>query len=335
MLPAGFRDFLNNLVSPSFDDCRDQLEADLLTLANTMNARGMFQSSIHADERHKKSVEQMRVRVGIVWDCLQQVVVAKDVQHSESLAAELKAEVEYYVPLSLWELPATYTDKRLNIDAKWSERLYNDLLEKRSRELKKVGGQIDLYVADLKAKQPTAVKIPPKEHHQKFPVLLSPAQALKDFEQWQSQLGPANRPISILFVDVDNFKPLNTKYSETKVDQTILPQLLNLIENLVRSRGEAYLQGGDEIIVILPNHDTSDAQAFGEKLRAAFKDHQFAVGDQTEGLTLSIGVASWPDHGLGYEEVLQKANDAMRIAKKSRDSLMLASPREAGMTGSA
>ena len=79
---------------------------------------------------------------------------------------------------------------------------------------------------------------------------------------------------------------------------------------MVYQRGGAYKQGGEEFLVILPNHDGAEAAAFVEKLRLAFHSTTFKVKDQVEHMTVSIDVACWPRHGQTYDEVLKKANQA-------------------------
>ena len=99
---------------------------------------------------------------------------------------------------------------------------------------------------------------------------------------------------------------------------------------LVQGRGEAYRHGGEEFLLIMPNLDTSEAQAFGEKVRIAFEDHRFEVDGETVKITVSIGVALWPVHGDVYREVLQAANRAEVEAKERRNSVTVAQPGRGG-----
>lgn len=169
--------------------------------------------------------------------------------------------------------------------------------------------------------------VPPaedKEREQKFGILLSPAQAVRDFEVWAKEARAVGNPIAVLFVDLDEFKTLNAKLTETKVDQTILPGVQKLFVKLVQGRGGAYRQGGEEFVMILPNLDADEARGFGEKVRAAFERESFEAGDTTERVTVSIGVAVWPEHGASYEQVLAVANRAEADAKKTRNNVKVA-----------
>jgi diguanylate cyclase (GGDEF)-like protein len=125
-------------------------------------------------------------------------------------------------------------------------------------------------------------------------------------------------------VDIDNFKRLNTRHTETIIDETILPDAMKLIQNLIRLRGGAYRHGGEEFLVILPNSDSSEATAFAEKLRSAFESTDFKVKEQVERLTISIGIALWPQHGTTYDELLKTANEAESEAKHTKNTCVLA-----------
>ncbi len=165
----------------------------------------------------------------------------------------------------------------------------------------------------------------PKELEQKFGILLSPGQAEGDFEAWAGADRTAGHPIAILFMDIDNFKGLNTKYTETTVDETILRPFQERLRELCANRGEGYRQGGDEFVVFLRNCDLNEGGKFAERLRGQLSATPFQVGDDAIHVTVSIGVASWPTNGGTYQDVLGAANAAKREAKKTRNVVCLAS----------
>ncbi|OHA02277.1 MAG: hypothetical protein A3A44_03395 [Candidatus Sungbacteria bacterium RIFCSPLOWO2_01_FULL_60_25] len=177
---------------------------------------------------------------------------------------------------------------------------------------------------DLTKLRRIAPLINDKEREQKFGILLSPTQAGRDFEVWVKEAQAAGNPIALLFVDLDEFKALNARLTETKVDQTILPEVQRLLLRLVQGRGEAYRQGGEEFVMILRNLDIDEARRFGEKVRAAFEGELLEAGGTRERVTVSIGVAVWPEHGASYEAVLAAANRAEAEAKKTRNSVKVA-----------
>jgi len=200
---------------------------------------------------------------------------------------------------------------------------YNwELLQERRIALNRANTEIDLLVDGIRTRT-QATTVQAKELEQKFGILMSAKQAQIDFEIWAGELMSSSRSIAILFVDIDNFKPLNTRYTETIIDETVLPDVMKLIQNFIRFRGGAYRHGGEEFLVILPNSDSSEASAFAEKLRAAFESTDFKVKEQVERLTISIGIALWPQHGSTYDEVLKMANEAESEAKGTKNACVV------------
>jgi diguanylate cyclase (GGDEF)-like protein len=157
---------------------------------------------------------------------------------------------------------------------------------------------------------------PKREFEQKFRILWSAGQALHDFNEWTKQGRATDISVGVLFVDIDHFGALNGRSTENMVDKTILPDFQRLLAQLVRHRGEAYRHGGEEFIILLPNHTTGEIKAFADRLLGIITDSVFTVGDETVRLTVSIGVAWFPDHGDSYDVVLQAANNAKRTAKQ-------------------
>ncbi len=325
MLPDQFRDRLNELVHPRFEEYREQAQLEFNRIAGEMSLTGNLYSGARLQAHHEACVQQVEQRACIVWTALQRLGGAMHLTHSETLAQELKAELEYYVPMSLWELPDSYPDVGA---PKAATEFQQDLLSKRERVLKKLTAEIKLHVDALQTSHPTLILPPTKEVEQKFRILLSHGQAETDFVDWRKELGEGGHPIAILFVDIDHFKELNTRFTETRVDDTVLPEAMHLLKSLVHYKGEAYRAGGDEFIFILPNHDTFEAAAFAERLRSTFEKHVFRVNGESVGRTLSIGVALWPDHGSDFQEVKQRANDAKQLAKLSRNTVKLADPTQ-------
>jgi diguanylate cyclase (GGDEF)-like protein len=150
-----------------------------------------------------------------------------------------------------------------------------------------------------------------KEREQKFGILLSAKQVERDFEEWQA----SGVGIGVLFIDIDGFKALNGRHTETTIDQTLLPEAMRLLDGLVCWRGGAYRQGGEEFVILLPNHTVEEVNAFAERIRDAFDTRSFTVGGTEERVTVSIGVATAPTDGNSLRGILQAANDAERRAK--------------------
>lgn len=315
MLDSTFKERVRELVHIRFEECRERARAELAQMSADLALRGFLHHSHGAMICHAIALKQIDERVDVAWDAIRRVLSSQAIAYTDGLAHELKEILEFYIPASLWELPALYTSMSQHL----TEPLRYDLLDRRDRAIKRATAEVNLFVDGLRAQARPTAQSETKELDQKFRILYSPAQAALDFEEWKSQLNGAH--IGILFLDIDNFKSLNTRHTETRVDQTILPEAMRLLTRLVNKRGSCYRQGGDEFVVILPNHDHSESLAFAEKLRAAFERYDFKVEGVAEKLTVSIGMASWPQHGSSYEEVLQRANEGKRIAKIPRNAV--------------
>ncbi len=100
-----------------------------------------------------------------------------------------------------------------------------------------------------------------KEYEQKFGILLSPAQASKDFAVWRAEAERWGNSVVILFIDVDHFKALSERLTHAKVDQTILPGVQKILAKLIHGRGEGYRYGGEEFLLVLPNLNDEEAKS--------------------------------------------------------------------------
>jgi diguanylate cyclase (GGDEF)-like protein len=156
-----------------------------------------------------------------------------------------------------------------------------------------------------------------RELEQKFGILFSAAQERRDFEFWTTEAGAAEGySIGVVFLDIDDFKRLNTAFTESIVDQAILPDFQRLVRDVSLHRGAAYRHGGEEFLFMLPNCGVAETVAFAEKLRARIEARKFSIeGRQPVGLTVSAGVAAWPVHGKTLDEIILEANKAEHAAK--------------------
>ena len=124
-----------------------------------------------------------------------------------------------------------------------------------------------------------------------------------------------NHPLSLLLLDVDNFKGYNDKYGHLEGDK-VLVKLGELIFACLRKIDSAYRYGGEEFTMILPETGSKGALKVAERLKRVFETERFSpVLTQTVYLTVSIGVAIYQ-----LEEELslfiQRADKAMYLAKE-------------------
>ena len=160
--------------------------------------------------------------------------------------------------------------------------------------------------------------MPERELEQKFGILYSAAQVRIDFDTWTSEAKAIQcYSVAAIFIDLDDFKRLNTEFTESVVDRSILGPMQQLLTDSCLHRGAAYRHGGEEFVILLPNQGIGEASSFAENLRGHVEVQEFQVGGQTISLTISAGVAVWPLHGEGIEQVIEEANRAERQAKEA------------------
>jgi diguanylate cyclase (GGDEF)-like protein/PAS domain S-box-containing protein len=137
------------------------------------------------------------------------------------------------------------------------------------------------------------------------------------------------QPVGVILIDIDHFKQYNTTYGLAGGDAT-LRAVGQFLQQSIRSEDIACRYGGEEFTLILPGSSRSQTRYRAEELRRAIKH----VRAQHEGrslgsITISLGVASYPDDGTTANEVLGAADHALGIAKQQgRDQVVLAVPVE-------
>jgi diguanylate cyclase (GGDEF)-like protein len=156
---------------------------------------------------------------------------------------------------------------------------------------------------------------------QKFGILDAPRQLEEDLP---AALGVQG--VALIYLDIDHFKQVNSKHTEVVVDKTVLPQFQRLVVDTTHGHGYAYAEGGDEVVILLPNSSPAMAIAFASDLLAMVRVANFVVGDAKESLTISAGlaVARSPEDAALLPE---RANLAKKHAKEQgRDRVSLWTP---------
>ena len=159
-------------------------------------------------------------------------------------------------------------------------------------------------------------RLEPRIIDDKFHTLLSPSLFLKDLQYFRQQCQMRMRPVSVGFIDIDNFKQFNNSLpgQETQVDRDILPPFMTALEAFAFGRASAYRQGGDEYLMVLPGATGPESLHFFDRLRLHLSQIQYAVSCPP--LTVSIGVctASAADR-LTARQIQEFSNIAKQYAK--------------------
>ncbi|MFC8299195.1 diguanylate cyclase [Micromonospora orduensis] len=137
------------------------------------------------------------------------------------------------------------------------------------------------------------------------------------------------RMLSVLALDLDRFKDVNDTYGHAAGD-TVLAEFARRVRGEIREVDLAFRQGGEEFVLLLPETDARGAAIVAERLGAAVRETPIAVEAYAGPVlvTVSVGIAVYPDHGSTGREVLEAADDALYAAKAAgRDTYRVAEVR--------
>lgn len=147
----------------------------------------------------------------------------------------------------------------------------------------------------------------------------------------------AQQSLGILMIDLDHFKNFNDTYGHEAGDAVLRETGASLSKG-IRAEDFVCRFGGEEFVVILPTADLAASRARAERLRAKMKELTVLHQGRSVGMvTISVGVAAFPDHGISPNELMAAADAALYEAKRGgRDRVAVASLKsveEAAMPG--
>lgn len=123
-------------------------------------------------------------------------------------------------------------------------------------------------------------------------------------------------PISLLVIDIDHFKSVNDRFGHSVGDE-VIKHLSRKIETSIRKGDWAIRYGGEEFLAVMIDTTGSSAYHRAEQLRKEIQDAVFLVQGEALQITISIGIAVFPDHGSAYEALFREADRSLYQAKSS------------------
>lgn len=125
-----------------------------------------------------------------------------------------------------------------------------------------------------------------------------------------------NKPLSIIVSDIDHFKSINDSYGH-QVGDRFLVEIANLMKANARSSDIVCRYGGEEFLLVLPGATLSSALKRARELLQ--KCTGTIISHEGQGLRvgMSLGVATFPDHGQEAKELITKADKALYISKQN------------------
>jgi len=142
------------------------------------------------------------------------------------------------------------------------------------------------------------------------------------------------QPVSLVVLDLDNFKAVVDRYGHLAGSRTIA-QIGRAIGRLVRPGDVAARFGGDEFVIVLPDTGTEPARQLAESIRRTIEECTRLDGEEVDltRVTASIGLATFPTHAADAESLFRQADDAMYAAKRGGKNAVAVSSGPAAATG--
>ena len=147
------------------------------------------------------------------------------------------------------------------------------------------------------------------------------------FDQEIERASRFGRPLALLIFDLDKFKAVNDEYGHQRGD-SVLIELATRVKGAIREVDTLARYGGEEFVLILPETDVEGATQAAAKICDIVRQRRFgAAGEVPIRITVSIGVAVYPDHGRTGASLVKSADSALYAAKEAgRDAYWLAMP---------
>lgn len=228
----------------------------------------------------------------------------------------------------------------LYFDEKESKKYWQDVIGHRDKLRKKLKRDVGIRVAilDYFSNIDNRLKNPKIVEMELFEEILKaskedPKTGLFNgkyfLEVLKNEINKAKRndfPVSLLFLDIDDFKSYNDKYGHIVGDQ-ILFHISNIIHDLFRGEDIAARFGGDEFVVMLPYTEKNEAVVVANRIADRVKNEPAGIDNipqERYAGTISIGIASYPEDSDNANDLIKRADIALYGAKETGKNRIVA-----------
>ncbi|UCG12213.1 MAG: GGDEF domain-containing protein, partial [Deltaproteobacteria bacterium] len=133
-----------------------------------------------------------------------------------------------------------------------------------------------------------------------------------------------DRKFSVLMIDIDHFKRYNDTYGHLAGDE-VLRRMAEVFRQSIRSSDYAARYGGEEFMLILPETGSGQGVQAAERIRRRVAEERIGGEEHSEVVTVSVGVASFPENGDDSNSIISQADVALYRAKQAgRNQVILA-----------
>ena len=139
----------------------------------------------------------------------------------------------------------------------------------------------------------------------------------------------ADAPLSLIILDIYRFKQVNDEYGHD-VGDDVLVAVAQELTGAVREEDYVYRYGGEEFVITLPGASLNTARTRAEEACRKVRALRFETKNGPLHVTISAGVATFPEHGTTQEDLVEQADEALYLAKQlGRDRIILAGVAQA------
>lgn len=126
-----------------------------------------------------------------------------------------------------------------------------------------------------------------------------------------------NLPMTVMMIDIDHFKSINDRYGHAKGDE-VLNCLAAFLLGHLRTEDTPCRYGGEEFLIVMPETDSESAYKIAERIRCEVSSMISVYSEQSKiEITVSIGLATYPDNAGSIEKILIEADKALYVSKQN------------------
>ncbi len=159
-------------------------------------------------------------------------------------------------------------------------------------------------------------------------------QAMHRLEEHWAMCNRYQRTVSVISVDIDNFKHINDAHGHSAGD-VVLQGVAEALRQCVRSTDTVCRIGGEEFLIILPCQTTQEGEICAQRCRAAVAERVFQHEELKIRTTISLGIASRRPDMVQAADLLKEADDALYAAKRAGRNTYRIARQEAVVTPTA
>ncbi|MCF6325197.1 MAG: EAL domain-containing protein [Gammaproteobacteria bacterium] len=243
-----------------------------------------------------------RINQSHVWRDIPLILIASDPEWFEASAKQA---------FNCGITDVIYTPLR---PAHFSPRIYSALLLKKERTIRMINRQaIETELAERKV---IDARLQHLVNHDDLTGLYSRRRLVKALSKALSLSIKTDQTVSLLHIDIDQFKVINDLEGHQAGDQ-LLVNIANLLRDFIDNDKTIARTSSDEYSILIKNDTPEAALSFSEKIRRAMKKFVFSIDDRVYNIGVSIGLAiTIKGENISASEMLARADQACFVAKK-------------------